>query len=206
MSQFDHDPAATDLDETPEAPSLGLAPTPDDETETTSAREAADDGDADDGDDEGEGSGSTSGGPKATAARASRVQVRRVANKAQEVTEADAVTRSVAASLLGSSDGLADLTTAIMTAERGAAQPISDLHAIAEADPFEAAYVAGALGRDRMKAVWRLLAAFDCAPSVTMPASTPKAALELAKHVIKGLDFAALSGDLTPVATLLRKN
>ncbi|KQP63009.1 hypothetical protein [Nocardioides sp. Leaf285] len=145
-------------------------------------------------------------GKSAQARPNNRALIRRVANKAQEILDTDTVVRSMTAGMLGVTDNVGDLTLAIMTADRTCAQPIDDLYRIAEADSFEAATVTGALGRERMKAVWALLDAFDAAPSATVPASNPKAALALAKHVLTKIDMAELRTDLDRVLALLRKN
>lgn len=133
-----------------------------------------------------------------------RAAIRRVASKAQEVSETDERIVGIAAHLLGSGTGLADLTTAIMSAPRSVTAPVNDLNAIAESDPMEAGVNAAAMGRDRIKAVWNLLAALGSGSTAPMPTANAKAAIAVAKAVF-ALDDSAKS-DLSAVSALLRKN
>ena len=133
-----------------------------------------------------------------------RGAIRRIAAKAQEIDETPKRIVEITASLLGSGTGLADLTTAIMAAPRGAAAPINDLNTVAEAHPMEAAVIAAAMGRDRIKALWALLAALGAGPKGNIPAATPKAAIAVARSVFD-LDEVA-KGEIEAVATLLKKN
>lgn len=135
----------------------------------------------------------------------SRAQIRRIAAKAEDIIDADSRIVDIAAHLVGApSTGVADLTTAIMSASRSASQPISDLNAIAEADPMEAGILATALGRPRLKAVWALLAALNAGPKGNMPTADTKAALAAAKAVFALDDIA--KAELETVAALLKKN
>ncbi|GAB2733812.1 hypothetical protein [Nocardioides pakistanensis] len=133
-----------------------------------------------------------------------RGAIRRIAVKAQEVTETEETITGLAAHLLGCGTGLADLTTAIMSAPRSATAPISDLTTIAEADPMEAGVIAAEMGRDRIKAVWNLLAALGAGSSGAMPSANVKAAIAVAKAVF-ALDEDK-KADLESVRALLRKN
>lgn len=135
----------------------------------------------------------------------SRAQIRRVAAKAQEVAEADDVTRRAAANLVGSGPGISELTTAIMAADRGSAQAISDLTQIAEMDdPMEAGVHATALERPRLRAVWSLLAALGAGPVGNIPNADVKAALTVAKSA-QNLDD-EVTAQLESVVELMKKH
>ncbi len=130
--------------------------------------------------------------------------VRRVAAKAADVVAAEQSTRDVASHLLGCDNDLADLTAAIMTADRSSTQVLGDLDKISTSDVFEASVVAGELGPQRMKRIWSLLASMGLAPSSDLPASSAKASIVVAKTV-HGLNMADLRKDLEDVVTLLKK-
>lgn len=134
----------------------------------------------------------------------SRAQIRRIAAKAQEVAETEERVRSIAGSLVSSGTGIAELTTAIMAADRSVSQPIGDLTMIAESEPMEAGINAAALGRPRLKNVWALLAALDAGPKGNMPSADAKAALAVTKAIF-ALDEIA-KAELASVVALLKKN
>lgn len=133
----------------------------------------------------------------------SRAAIRRIATKAQEVTETDERVVALAASILGSGTGLGEITTAIMAAPRGATAAITDLDLIVTADPLEAGIIATAMGRDRLRAVWGLLNALADSES-NLPAAAPKAALAVVKAALT-LDEVA-QAEIAAVSALLKKN
>ena len=130
--------------------------------------------------DDGEGPARPAGRSKASVNRA---LIRRVATKAGELAGAPKERRETLAKLLGAGPDLADLTYAVMTADRSAMAPVADLNAIAEADPFSAGVVAASQGRNRMKAVWSLLQNLGADIPASVPASDAKAAMALAPAV-----------------------
>lgn len=132
-----------------------------------------------------------------------RVQIRRIAVKAEEVADAEPRLREIAAELVGSGSGLADLTTAIMAAEKSV-QPVADLTMIAESDPMEAGVNAGTLGRARLRAVWSLLRVLGAVGKTNLSTSDAKAAIAVAKGVF-GLDDIA-KAELDAAVALLKKN
>lgn len=143
-------------------------------------------------------------GGRAATRGLTKSQVRRIAVKAAAVAEADQSVREVAATLLAVGTGIAELTTAIMTAPRTATQPINDLNLIASSDPMEAGVNATALGRPRLKNVWTLLAALGAGPAGNMPGSDAKAAISVARTALAlSADLATHLGD---VDDLLKKN
>lgn len=154
--------------------------------------------------------GSTTGaaGAKAKAAtKPSRGVFRRVAAKTLEVQEAADTVRAVAASLLGSSEDVVELTTSIMAAPRMTNSPLGDIEAISDAcreDPFEAAITAGALGRTRLKGIWSLLHAVGSVGTPAPPAADAKAALAVVKAVNKLTDDQHL--DLASAGELLKRS
>ena len=177
-----------------------------DELDELHEEEGLDDslGDDDDLDDAGdEQSGAASKASRPSRANTNRL-IRRVAAKAAEVAAADKSTLDVASHLLGCENELADLTASIMTADRSSTQVLTDLDRISNADPFEAAVIAGDLGTNRMKRIWALLASMGLAPGSDLPASSAKASITVAKTV-HGLDMDGLRKDLEDVVALLKK-
>lgn len=123
-----------------------------------------------------------SGAGRARAAKpaSSKASFRRVAAKALEVNEASETTRAIAAVLAGSTDDVADLTAAIMTAPRSAAAALADLDEVVDAlatRPWEAGVIAASMDRSRLKAVWGLLHALEAVDAATPPARADKAGL-----------------------------
>lgn len=133
----------------------------------------------------------------------SRAAIRRIASKAQEVSETDERIVEVTASILGTGTGLAEVTTAIMAAPRSVAAPVNDLTMVAQSDMMEAAINAAALGRDRLRAVWNLINALT-GSSTAIPSANAKAALAVAKASF-ALDDVA-KAEVEAVSELLRKN
>lgn len=141
------------------------------------------------------------------AAKPSRTLFRRVANKTLEVQSASDTVRALAASLLGSSEDVVELTTAIMSAPRLTGSPLGDIDTISEAckeDPFEAAITAGALGRPRLKGVWSLLHTIGSVGTPTAPPADAKAALAVVKAVNKLTE--SQQQDLATAGELLKRS
>lgn len=126
-------------------------------------------------------SGESKGATTGPASGSNRALIRRVAAKAAEVAEADQQTLGVAVSLLGCGTGLADVTTAIMTAPRAVTAPFADLLSIAEASGAEQGIIAMTMGRPRLRAIWSLLDDLGI-PGFhsSIPPSDAKAALAVA--------------------------
>lgn len=188
----------------------------DDLADLEEALEAADEPDEDEaeadedlGDTEHEGDAAGSAGPGAARARSgsNRALIRRVANKAGELAAAPPARVQTLASLLGCSTELPDLTYAVMTADRSALSPASDLQTIAEAtaeDPFSAGVVAVGMGRTRMRSVWSLLQTLGVDVAGSIPASDAKAGVALAKACFGLPD--GTRDELAAVVTLSRKS
>lgn len=140
---------------------------------------------------------------RATGGGLNRAAIRRVAAKAEEVATTDERIIAVAASVLGTGTGLAEVTTAIMAAPRSITAPVNDLNMIATSDQMEAAINATALGRDRIKGVWNLLGALS-GSTTPMPAANTKAALAVTRVVFDLDDIA--KAEVDAVAALLKKN
>jgi hypothetical protein len=146
-------------------------------------------------------------GPRAAAAKPSKPFIRKVAAKALEVADADDSTRVLAAALLGTGEDTVELVAAIMTAGRGAGQPLSDISEIVTAlkdEPWEAGVIATALDATRQKAVWNVLYARDAVGSPTQPKSQQKAGSAIVK-AIHGLTEADKTG-LTAAGDLLKRS
>ncbi len=121
-----------------------------------------------------------------------RPMIRRAVRKTIEVIEADRQVAETAAELLGVDSGNTEaFVTAILTADRRShLQPVTDIRRIRESDLFEMGIVTTALGRERMREIWKLLGHFSLVEGA-MPASEPKAALKIASAV-NDLDAAVL--------------
>lgn len=130
--------------------------------------------------------------------------VRKVAAKAGEVAAAPAPVRMLAASLLGCKDDVTELTTSIVLDGRTALRPIQDLKKIADADPFEAAVVAGALETARRRKVWNLLDALGFGTDGDLPVSSSKAGVTVARTV-HSLDMADIEAEMVDVIELLQR-
>lgn len=112
----------------------------------------------------------------------SKAQVRKIVTKALEVEITSSDTRHLAASVLGISNDTTDLVAAIFANSKGASAVFDDINEIVEADLMEVAIIAASLGRERMKAVWKVLTILEAATS-PLHASDAKAGLAIAKAV-----------------------
>ncbi|WIB65551.1 hypothetical protein [Curtobacterium sp. MCBD17_040] len=140
--------------------------------------------------------------PRRAAAR-ERALVRKAVAKVLEVQASEPGLVQVAASILGvNAANTADLTVAIITANARDLQVVNDLKTILDADALEAGVTATALGRARLRAVWKLLAGLD-GVSGEMPSSDPKAAIALVRALHAG-DSAAIRGRVDAAVALLR--
>jgi hypothetical protein len=151
--------------------------------------------------------GDTSSGTR-TATRTktalNRALVRRVANKAAELTGAPKARKETLAAMLGCGTDLAELTYTVMTADRSALAPAADLNAIAAEDMFSASIVALSQGRARIRGVWSLLVTLGASVPEAIPASDAKAAIAVAKAIDKLPDGAR--DELSKVVALGRKS
>lgn len=168
------------------------------------------DEDLDLGDDSAEDDAAESGNGAAKAknqAKSNRALFRRVAAKALEVQSASDDTRALAASLLGSSDDVVDLTAAIMTAPRSATAALTDIEELSAAlidAPWEAGITATSMGRPRLRAVWSLLHTLGTVGTPAAPASDAKAANAVLK-ALNGLG-ADSKTELTAAGDLLKRS
>ena len=129
--------------------------------------------------------------------------MRKTVAKVLEVQAAEEDLVAVAASILGvNPDNTAELTVSIITANSRDLQVVTDLKTILDADALEAGVTATALGRARLRAVWKLLAGLG---GVTgeMPSSDPKAAIALVRALHAG-DSAEIRGRVDQAVALLR--
>lgn len=119
-------------------------------------------------------------------ARTPKPSVRRVAEKAEQIAQTDQVTREVLVELLGApSDGVADLTTAIMEAKKNPLEnAVADLRAIQEGSLPEATIHLVGMDRESLTALVRLAELFS-APGLPekVPARSTDAALALIEPV-----------------------
>lgn len=99
--------------------------------------------------------GARSGKP--SSAGSNRALIRRVAHKTYELSQVPEEKLTLVAHLLGSAVTVPDVTVAVFIAPRSAGAAAKDLFEIGEASDMEAAALAMAQGRARMKAVWTLL-------------------------------------------------
>jgi hypothetical protein len=190
-----------------------LPPLEDDEEETTGLTDAGDQDEAEDQDDAREDSADESadsgaGTSRAAAAKPNKTFIRRVAAKAIEIADAPESTRALAAALLGSGEDTVELTTAVMTAGRGAGQPLVDISEIVTVlqgdEPWDAGVVATSLDGARQKAVWNILYTRGAVGTPTPPKSLPKAGSAIVK-AINGLTDSDKSG-LSAAGDLLKRS
>lgn len=197
------DPAGS-LGETPVAPD-GHDADPEDDADTSALDGLTDpDGDGEDGSD-GEDAG-RAGGARSQK-DISRAAIRRIAAKAEEVAETPDKVRALAAKVLGSTDTVTDLTTAIMLADRAAAAALTDLKKIvAETGENEMTAMVTVIDmkKERVKAVWSLLEDLGVEKAKkSLPASDAKAGMQVVQTV-KAVDPASLA-PVDDVLVLLRK-
>jgi hypothetical protein len=133
-----------------------------------------------------------------------RAAIRRIAVKAEEIANTDPRTVEVAAAVLGTGTGLAEMTTAIMSADRSISDPFKDVALIAESSPMAAGINAAALPRKRLRAVYTLLCSLDAGSKSAMPADQIKAALSVAEAIFALDDIT--KAEIEAVATLLKKS
>ena len=133
-----------------------------------------------------------------------RALIRRVANKAEELTRTDPDRLSLIVAVLGGAgSGLADLTTSIMAASSKDTQAFGDAINVIDADPMEAGVIATALGKIRLRTLWRLFVAMNVVAGEA-PASEPKAAIALVR-AIRANDVDVLRAQIHSALELLKK-
>lgn len=153
----------------PEVDTVGQATTPSDEQEPAArkARHAA---------------------PAAKSRRGGRSTDRQVARRAGALAvklarQDETQLAPLAAALsLPPSAAVAEIAAVAVTASAKDLQPLSDFEQVIGADPLEAGVVAAALGRARLKAVWRLVSTLGLI-GAEMPSSDAKAAIALVRAV-----------------------
>jgi hypothetical protein len=133
-------------------------------------------------DDETDDADTTPGAPQRRKVKTglSKVVVRKIVAKTFEVETAPPATREMTAAALNVANDTTDLVAAIFTNSKNASAVFDDINEIVEADLMEVAIIAGALGRERMKSVWKLLTALGAASSA-LHTSDAKAGLAIAK-------------------------
>lgn len=112
--------------------------------------------------------------------------VRRIADKAEQITDADEEIRALAADLAGArSPGIADLTTAIMEAKRSPVDSaVADLFGVQSGTVPEATVHLVGMGRSELAALVRLVGALaDVQLPEKVPAKSTDAALALVEPV-----------------------
>ena len=115
-----------------------------------------------------------------------RQLVRRSATKVLELQSADRGLLATAAAILSvNPENLVDLTVAIVTATGKDLQAVSDTKSILDADQLEAGVIATALGRGRLRQVWKLLGGLGVIAG-ELPSSDAKAAIALVRAIHAG--------------------
>ena len=121
-----------------------------------------------------------------SASRSGRPSVRRIADKAEQISGVDETTRTLAAGLTGArSAGIADLTTAIMEAKRSPVESaIADLSGIQSGSVPEATVHLVGMGRSELQTLVQLVDALaDVDLPEKVPAKSTDAALALVEPV-----------------------
>ena len=98
-----------------------------------------------------------------------------------------------------------ELTVAVLTATPKDLLVLTDAASVANADPVEAGIVAAALGRGRLRHVWKLFASIGTV-SGDLPASDAKAAIALVHALVDGGVGDLIRSRFNRTAELLRKN
>lgn len=125
-------------------------------------------------------------GRSRSASRSGRPSVRRIADKAEQISGVDETTRTLAAGLTGArSAGIADLTTAIMETKRSPVESaIADLSGIQSGSVPEATVHLVGMGRSELQTLVQLVDALaDVDLPEKVPAKSTDAALALVEPV-----------------------
>lgn len=118
--------------------------------------------------------------------RTAKPSIRRIAEKAEEVLDADPTTRQLVADLTGAaSSGIADLTTAIMESKRTPVEAaVADLTVIQTGTVPEAVIHLVGMSKSELQALHQLVSAFsDITLPDKIPAKSTDAALVLVDPV-----------------------
>lgn len=132
-----------------------------------------------------------------------RALILRTARKTLELHQADALTRSLLSAILSTTTGADDLAYAAIIGGAKSIQPAVDALSIIDADALEAGIHAAALGRNRLRAVWRVFGELDVV-SGEAPASDAKAAIALVRAIHEG-DTTSLRADIEAAIVLTKK-
>lgn len=129
-------------------------------------------------------------------------QVRKIADKMDDIRRATPAVRDLAMSVIGVSSPK-DLLVHVFTANPKDVNILAEIDSIAKADPMDAVVNTMELGKDQMKAIWKILTALGLVRG-SLNQSEPKAAKAIAQAV-HGMPFAQKE-ELTSAAALLSVN
>lgn len=111
-------------------------------------------------------------------------QARKAVRVVATMRDADDRTIDVASAIIGSAgSGRDDLAVAVLTGKAQSTRALGDLSEIADADPTEAAVIAGMLPKSRLKSAWELLRVTGSDLPVELPDADVKAAIAVARAV-----------------------
>ncbi|APX31747.1 hypothetical protein BH708_02340 [Brachybacterium sp. P6-10-X1] len=135
-------------------------------------------------------------GRSRTTGKAGKASVRRIADKAEQISQADEDTRALAAGLAGArSAGIADLTTAVMESKRSPVDAaIADLSGVQSGSVPEATVHLVGMSRGELQALVDLVGALsDVDLPTRVPAKSTEAAVALVEPIRAAqIDQAAL--------------
>ena len=120
---------------------------------------------------------------KSTSTSLTKTVTRRVVSKTLEVHSAAATIRETASAILSVPNDTSEIVSAIF-ATKNLSSVFDDIDKIANSDPMEAAVVAASLGRERMKAVWKVLTVIGAANGSALHSSDAKAGLAIARAAV----------------------
>ena len=120
---------------------------------------------------------------KSTSTSLTKTVTRRVVSKTLEVHSAAATIRDTASAILSAPNDTSEIVSAIF-ATKNLSSVFNDIDKIANSDPMEAAVVAASLGRERMKAVWKVLTVIGAANGSALHSSDAKAGLAIARAAV----------------------
>lgn len=144
-------------------------------------------------------------GRSRTTGRAGKASVRRIADKAEQISRADEDIRALAAGLAGArSAGIADLTTAVMEAKKSPVDTaIADLSGVQSGSVPEATVHLVGMGRSELLALVDLVGALS---DVELPEKVPAKSTEAALVLVEPVRAAQIDQDaLAQLQELLSK-
>lgn len=132
-----------------------------------------------------------------------RALIMRTARKTLEIHQADALTKGLLATVVGTSGSADEIAYAVLSGGAKSIQSAVDALSIIDADVLEAGIHAAALGRARLRSVWRVFAELGVVAGEA-PSSDAKAAIALVRALHEG-DTGAVRADIDAAVSLANR-